>query len=108
MDRSKQKGTFTGSVDELLAHCANIDAEQLYANCEKRECIAVLMRDLQCTEEEAEVFYKEIALNEVKNTVDDLVKEGIVEVTGYNEDGEPLFSLTTLGKKVQDELNKGK
>lgn len=108
MDRSKQKGTFTGSIDELLKHCTDIDAEQLYADCEKRECIAVLMRDMDCTEDEAEILYNEIALNEVKNTVDDLVKDGIVEVTGYNEAGEPLFSLTKLGKKIQDDLNKGK
>lgn len=106
MDRSNQKGTFTGTIDELIEHCANIDADQLYAECEKRECIAVLMRDMECSEEEAEILYKEIALNEIKNTVDDLLKDGLVEVTGYNDDGEPLFSLTKLGKKVQQELNK--
>jgi hypothetical protein len=108
MDRSKQKGTFTGSIDELLMHCENIDVEKLYADCEKRECIAVLMRDAQCSEEEAEILYKEIALNEVKNTVDELVKDGLVEISGFNEDGEPLFTLTELGKSVQDELKKNK
>jgi len=106
MNRSKQKGTFTGSVDDFLNHCANIDAEQLYADCEKRECLTVLMRELDCTEEEAEVLYNEIALNEVKNTVDELVKEGLVEITGYNEDGEPLFGLTELGKIVQKDFKK--
>lgn len=108
MDRSKQKGTFTGSINDLLKHCASIDAEQLYAECEKRECIRVLMREMDCTEEEAEVLYKEIALAEVQNTMDDLVKEGLVEITGINDEGEPLFSLTELGKKAQKHIKKGK
>jgi len=33
-----------------------------------------------------------------------LVKEGIVEVSGYNDDGEPLFTLTELGRQIQKEL----
>lgn len=109
MDRSKEKGTFTGSIDELLDHCTNnIDVDRLYAECEKRECIEVLMREMDCTAEEAEVMYNEIALAEVQKTMDDLVKEGLVEVSGYNKKGEPLFSLTELGKKAQKQINKDK
>jgi hypothetical protein len=108
MDRSKQKGTFTGSIDELLKRCASIDVDKLYADCEKRECIDALMREMECTEEEADILYKEIALTEVKNTVDDLVKEGLVEIIGFTEDGEPLFDLTELGKKAQNQIKKGK
>ena len=71
---------------------------------EKRECLSIIMRDCECSLEEAEQIYNDIALNEVKETIDQLVKEGIVEVSGYNDDGEPLFTLTELGRQIQKEL----
>jgi hypothetical protein len=106
MDRSKEKGTFKGSVNELLKHCSNIDVDELYDQCEKRECLSIIMRETNCSEEEAELLYIDIALNDVKDTVDSLVEEGLVEISGFNKDGEPLFVLTELGKKVQNEINK--
>ena len=33
-----------------------------------------------------------------------LLKDGIVKISGYNDEGEPLFVLTELGKQVQKEL----
>jgi hypothetical protein len=106
MDRSTQSGTFTGSVDAFLNHCENINVDELYSNCEKRECIEHIMRELKCTHDVASGVYDELVLSEVQNTVDDLVQDGLVEITGYNDAGEPLFSLTELGKQVQNEVNK--
>jgi len=108
MDRSKQSGTFTGSVDQLLNHCSQLNVDELLVSCEKRECIDMIMKDVECSLEEAEQIYNQIAVDDVKNTVDNLVDEGLLEITGYNKEGEPLFSLTELGKKVQAELNKDK
>lgn len=108
MDRSKQSGTFIGSVDQLLNHCSQLNVDELHTSCEKRDCINIIMKDAKCSLEEAEQIYDQIAVDDVKNTVDDLVNDGLLEITGYNKEGEPLFSLTELGKKVQDELNKDK
>jgi len=47
-------------------------------------------------------------LAEVKETVDKMVAEGLLYVSGHNEDGEPLFQLTELGKAVRNELGDGK
>jgi hypothetical protein len=99
--------TYTGTIDGLLEHCSKLDlneVEQQIKLDEKQECLSIIMRDCECSLEEAEEIYNEIALNEVKETVDQLVKEGIVEVTGYNDDGEPLFTLTELGKQIQKQL----
>ena len=102
---------FTGSIDDLLNHCSNLDTtkveEQVKAE-EKEACIQVIMKELECDEAEAEVIYNEIALAEVKETVDKMVSEGLLYVSGHNEDGEPLFQLTELGKAVRNELGDGK
>ena len=102
---------FTGSIDDLLNHCSNLDTtkveEQVKAE-EKEACIQVIMKELECDEVEAEVIYNEIALAEVKETVDKMVAEGLLYVSGHNEDGEPLFQLTELGKAVRNELGDSK
>lgn len=102
---------FTGSINDLLNHCSNLDTtkveEQVKAE-EKEACIQVIMKELECNEFEAEVIYNEIALAEVKETVDKMVSDGLLYVSGHNEDGEPLFQLTELGKAVRNELNDGK
>ena len=102
---------FTGSIDDLLNHCSNLDTakveEQVKAE-EKEACIQVIMKELDCDEAEAEVIYNEIALAEVKETVDKMVADGLLYVSGHNEDGEPLFQLTELGKAVRNELGDSK
>jgi hypothetical protein len=62
------------------------------------------MTDCECSLEEAEEIYSEIALAEVKESMEQLLKDGIVKVSGYNDEGEPLFMLTELGKQIQKEL----
>jgi DNA-binding MarR family transcriptional regulator len=105
---SKNKmDTFTGSVDALLEHCSKLDIQEVEEQIkldEKQDCLNVIMTDFECSLEEAEQIYSDIALSEVKQTIDQLVKEGIVEVSGYNEEGEPLFTLTELGRQIQKEL----
>jgi len=108
-NKSKHPGTFTGTVDELLEHCSNLDTKELNADLvevNKIESIEYIKRKFECSDEEAEFIYQEICNAEVQNTVDELVEEGLVEVIGTNEDGEPLFGLTKLGKQIQKELDK--
>lgn len=100
---------YTGTIDSLLDHCSKLninEVEEQVKRQEKQDCIKVIMQECDCSLEEAEDIYKEIALSEVKETVDELVKEGLVEISGYNEDNEPLFVLTELGKQVQKNINK--
>ena len=103
------KDNFTGSIDDLLSHCASLDISKVEEQVkveEKAECIKVIMTEMECNEFEASIIYDEIALQEVKTTVDKMVSDGILYVSGHNEDGDPLFNLTELGKSIQSELNK--
>ena len=102
---------FTGSIDDLLNHCSKLDTAKVEEQVkveEKEACIQVIMKELECDEAEAEIIYNEIALADVKETVDKMVAEGLLYVSGHNEDGEPLFQLTELGKAVRNELGDGK
>lgn len=103
--------TFTGTVDEFLNHCSKLDFDISDEELKKREyelSIEYIMREASVSRDEAIEIYNMIALEEVKNTVDKLVEDGFLEITGYSPDGEPLFGPTELGKKSIEELNKKK
>lgn len=105
---SNTSESYTGTIDSFLDHCSKLNINEVEEQVklqEKEECLEVIMEQCECSLEEAEGIYNEIALTEVKNTIDEMVKEGLVEVSGYNEDGEPLFVLTELGKQVQKNLD---
>lgn len=99
--------SFTGSVDDLLNHCANLNTDMVEEQVkqeEKEECLRVIKQELECDDDEALLIYNEIALAEVKKTVDKMVEDGLLYVSGYNESGEPLFNLTELGKAIKDRI----
>lgn len=99
--------TFTGTVDQLLDHCSKIDFDISDEEVKAREyelSLQYIMDSEQIDREEAIQIYNMIALEEVKQTVDKLVKEGLLQVNGYDEDGEPKFELTELGKKCAGEI----
>ena len=98
---------FTGSIDDLLNHCTNLDLAKVEEQVkveEKEACIQIIMKESHCDESEANVIYNEILLIETKTTIDKMVADGLVYVSGHNEDGEPLFQLTELGKAVRNEI----
>ena len=98
---------FTGSIDDLLNHCTNLDLAKVEEQVkveEKEACIQIIMKESGCDELEAHIIYNEILLIETKTTIDKMVADGLVYVSGHNEDGEPLFQLTELGKAVRNEI----
>ena len=102
---------FTGSIDDLLNHCTNLDLDKVEEQVkveEKEACIQIIMKQLDCNEFEADIVYNEILLTETKTTVDKMVADGLLYVSGHNEDGEPLFQLTELGKAVRNQLGDAK
>lgn len=98
---------FTGSIDDLLNHCTNLDLAKVEEQVkveEKEACIQIIMKESGCDELEAHIIYNEILLIETKTTIDKMVTDGLLYVSGHNEDGEPLFQLTELGKSVRNEI----
>ena len=102
---------FTGSIDDLLNHCINLDLAKVEEQVkveEKEACIQIIMKESDCDELEANIIYNQILLIETKTTIDKMVADGLVYVSGHNEDGEPLFQLTELGKAIRNELGNNK
>jgi hypothetical protein len=92
---------FTGNIDDLLNHCASIDDKQLDESIELENAIEHVMNELDMNREEAMETIQQIHLMEVQQTVDSMMKKGLLEITGYNENDEPLYTLTELGKSLQ-------
>ena len=94
---SNTSESYTGTIDSFLDHCSKLNINEVEEQVKeqgRQECLEIIMEQCECSMEEAEEIYDEIALTEVKNTIDNLVKEGLVEVSGYNEDGEPLTVIS--------------
>lgn len=108
MEFSENGGMFTGSVDELLKHCSKLDVTEMDIELEKQHAMSYIMKELDCDETEASEIYDELAYEDVKQNIDELIEQGLVKIVGQNEDGEPLFGLTELGKALQQELKKDK
>lgn len=100
-------GNFTGSVDDLLLHCSNLDVdkvEEQVKSDEKQACIEYIKNQTGCTDAEADEIYSEIALKEVADTVEKLVADGILEIAGVDDNGAPKYALTKLGEKMRREM----
>lgn len=99
---------FTGTVDQFLNHCAGMDIEAVQSQVDKQNrdnCIEYIKKESNCSDEEANELYDAICLSEVKQVVDKLVADGLLEISEYGDDGEPKFVLTELGNQVHCELN---
>lgn len=99
---------FTGTIDQLLEHCDNLDLKSVQDQINKQnrnDCIEYIKKDYGCSEEEATKLYDEICMAELDETVDQLVMDGILEIGDYNADGEPQFILTKLGKQLQEQTD---
>jgi hypothetical protein len=97
---------FTGSIDDLLNQCASIDDKQLDESIELENAIEHVMKETNSSREEAIQLIEEIHLNDVRKTVEDMIAKGLMEITGYANDGEALYGLTERGKQARDEMNK--
>lgn len=93
---------FKGSIDDLLKRCSKISKKEIDAidfEAEKNASISLIMREVDCSFDEAVEYYKQIALIETKKAINFLLEMGDVEVAGHNEYGEPLYVITKKGRK---------
>jgi hypothetical protein len=93
---------FSGSIDQLLQRYSEMSKEEIDkidAEVEKNASISLIMRELDCSFEEAIVYYKKIAMIEAQKALDEMLKSGEVKIVGYNEDGQALYDITKKGKK---------
>lgn len=103
---TKLSNNFTGSIDELLQHCNEVDDATLDQAIELEHAIDHVMKEMEVCREEAIEIIEEIHMNEVQQTIDDMVAKGLMEIIGHNEDGEPLYNLTERGKQIRKDIDK--
>lgn len=98
---------FTGTIDQLLIHCATLEfdiSDEEVKDREYERAITYIMQSENVSREEAIETYKMIALSEVEETVNKLIADGLLEIVGYGEDGEPKYQLTSLGTMCAKEI----
>jgi predicted transcriptional regulator len=98
---TKLSNNFTGNIDDLLNHCASVDDNTIDQALELERAIEHVMSELDMNREEAMETIQHIHLMEVQQTVNSMMEKGLLEITGYNENDEPIYSLTELGKSLQ-------
>jgi hypothetical protein len=94
--------SFSGSIDQLLQRCSEMskkEIDKIDAEAEKNMSISFIMKEMDCSFEEAIAVYKEIAIIETQKALDKMLESGEVQIVGYNEDGEALYEITKKGKK---------
>jgi hypothetical protein len=106
---------FTGTVDDLLKNMDKVDCDQVERVCvtqsedyilDDEEAISMIMAESHTTRDEAVDILAEIKRLEIQRLVDNLVAEGLVEVSSYDKDGQPIYSLTDNGKVLANNLKK--
>jgi uncharacterized membrane protein YkoI len=93
---------FSGSINQLLQKCSEMSKEEIDkidAEAEKNTSISFIMKEVDCSFEEAVEIYKEIAVIETQKVLDKMLASGEVKIVGYNEDGEALYEITKKGRK---------
>jgi hypothetical protein len=93
---------FSGSINQLLQRCWEMSKEEIDkidAEAEKNTSISFIMKEMDCSFEEAVQIYKEIAVIETQKALDKMLESGEVKIVGYNEDGEALYEITKKGRK---------
>mgnify|MGYP003338012089 CR=1 FL=1 len=107
--------TFTGTVDQLLAHVDLLDEVTITKDVEAGadvilsdgEAVLEIMKEVGCDRDEATKILQEIKLLEVDEAIQNLVNDGLVEIKSFDKDGNPdMFGLTQLGKNYAEKLKK--
>jgi|OM-RGC.v1.029981902 hypothetical protein len=96
---------FTGNIDDLLNHCASVTDEQLDQALELEKAVKHVMEELEMTREEALELIEEIHMNEVQQTVNDLVAKGMLQIVGYDDAGNALYGPTQLGTDTMNQMD---
>lgn len=90
---------FTGTIDQLLSHCATVDINQLQSDIDYERLVADVCQTHDCDPEQAERIIKNAMDQCLQKELNTMVKNGIVAIVGYDENGEPLYALAENNKK---------
>lgn len=90
---------YTGTIDNLLIRIDNYDLMLLEEAILIENAIEDIMDQSNEPREIVVQMLEQAHLNEVQKEVDKMLKEGLVEIVGHNENGEPLYRHVEVKKK---------
>lgn len=99
---------FKGTVDDFLNHCSQLDADSIEKSIEDNNMnclVQEISENMDLSPEEAMKIIEDIKLDIVQKEIDHLLKEGLIEISSYNDKGEPLYSTTKKGSEALDAYN---
>lgn len=97
---------FKGSVDDLLAQMQTAPISEINKIgrddevLNREEMIAMVMDDFKKSREEAERIVTEIQEQEFYRIANNLVEKGLLEIKGYDGDGNPEYGI--VGDNSED------
>lgn len=98
---------FKGSVEDLLKQMDTPEAAEAIKQVgdknqvlTREEIVAFIMDEAKCPREEAERFATEIQLEEFNRIIQPMIEQGLIELTGYDDEGPPKYLPTQKGLKL--------
>jgi uncharacterized damage-inducible protein DinB len=96
---------FQGTIDDLLKHTSDIDENKLEKvltgeediQMTREEALSFIKTQQKCSDEEAIKFLEEAQSEEITNQIESLVKDGLMEIVGYDNDNQPMYQITEKG-----------
>jgi len=77
----------SGTIDEILNNTVQINTDDI------NHCYKELMHEFNVSKKQAMKMYKEAKSTILKDTIDLMLKEGLIYVSGEDKKGQPLFKL---------------
>jgi hypothetical protein len=90
----------SGTIDEILNNTIDIDTENV------DHCYEEIMNEFGVSKEEAMLLFLKAKNEMVQNVIDVMLNEGLICISGKNENGEPLYNLPVTKKKKKTKKNK--
>ena len=101
---------FTGSINELLQHCAELDADKIDAQVEQENlerAVNTLCNEHQLSRQEALDLIESTKTLLITQAIDSLLADGLIKQE-FSESGEVLYSCTEDGNKYVNSINQQK
>lgn len=82
--------TFTGTIHQLLQHCARLNLDDLDSQIEHEDAIEETMRLTNSNRQDAVAMVEEAQLSLLQDAINDLIKDGSIEMS-LDKNGEPIY-----------------
>lgn len=94
-----------GDIDDLLTHCASVTDQDIDNALELEKCIEQVMKEFDLDRNEAMDAIEQAHLNEVRQTIEDLMEKGMIEIKGYDDAGNALYGPTKKGMDIMNQMD---